>query len=115
MASSSFTLSSTTDGSSASSALFDRGNGTGGRADDGNNVLSSQLKRLYRAITNLETKVKMEDAEDLDDVARSSRTEPRITLKGKQPESASNSLPEDEAERERWRAMIASHKQYVSF
>lgn len=49
--SSAFTLSSTTDGSTASSALFEEHGG-------GNNVFSIQLKKLYRALFNLETSSK---------------------------------------------------------
>jgi hypothetical protein len=59
---STFTLSSTTDGSSASSALFEgHGQGQGNGMDDsGNRVFSIQLKMLYRALSNLETKIKQE-------------------------------------------------------
>jgi len=54
---SAFTLSSMTDSSSASSALFD-GQGS---EDSGNSVFSVQLKQLYRNITDLE-KIKQEDS-----------------------------------------------------
>ncbi|KAG5639579.1 hypothetical protein H0H81_010781 [Sphagnurus paluster] len=114
VASSAFTLSSTTDGSSASSALFDRPGGSGARGDDGgNNVLSMQLKRLYRAITDLETKVKLEDADDRDaeDGPSSQRGEHRVTLKGKQPETHASPVTEEDAEREKWKIQITRHKQ----
>ncbi|KAG5645823.1 hypothetical protein DXG03_005164 [Asterophora parasitica] len=120
VSSSAFTLSSTTDGSSASSALFDRPGGSGGRGDDGgNNVFSVQLKKLYRAITNLETKVKMEDSDDRDAEDGAStvggRGEPRVTLKGKQPENAATSTTEEDIEREKWKVQIANHKQLAEY
>ncbi|KAF8061488.1 hypothetical protein FPV67DRAFT_1703906 [Lyophyllum atratum] len=117
--SSAFTLSSTTDGSSASSALFDRPGGSGGRGDDGgNNVFSVQLKKLYRAITNLETKVKIEDSDDRDGEDAGSvqggRGEPRVTLKGKQPENTAPTTDED-IEREKWKIQITNHKQLAEY
>jgi hypothetical protein len=116
VSSSTFTLSSTTDGSSASSALFDRHGASGSRGEDGgNNVFSIQLKKLYRAITNLETKVKMEDVEDPDDsssaVAALGAGAARITLKGKELETPKST--EEELEREKWKNQIADHKQQV--
>ncbi|KAJ7063093.1 hypothetical protein C8F01DRAFT_1209464 [Mycena amicta] len=69
MASSTFTLSSTTDGSSASSALFDRKSNPNGD-ERGTNVFAIQLKKLYRAITDLETKIKQEDSDEADDAGR---------------------------------------------
>jgi hypothetical protein len=117
VSSSSFTLSSTTDGSSASSALFDRNGASGSRGDEGgNNVFSIQLKKLYRAITNLETKVKLEDVEDPDDtpsaVVGAGAT--RIALKGKELETQQK-LTEEDLEREKWKNQIADHKQQVYF
>lgn len=116
VSSSTFTLSSTTDGSSASSALFDRHGASGSRGDDGgNNVFSIQLKKLYRAITNLETKVKMEDVEDPDDssstIAALGAGAARITLKGKELDTPKST--EEELEREKWKNQIADHKQQV--
>ena len=116
VSSSTFTLSSTTDGSSASSALFDRHGANGSRGDDGgNNVFSIQLKKLYRAITNLETKVKMEDVEDPDDasstIAALGAGAARITLKGKELDTPKST--EEELEREKWKNQIADHKQQV--
>ena len=112
--SSAFTLSSTTDGSSASSALFDRPVASGTRGDDGSaNVVAVQLKKLYRAITNLETKVKTGETDDrnADDAgsATGSRRDARVTLKGKQPENPV--AAEEDLERERWKVQIANHKQ----
>ena len=101
IASSSFTLSSTTDGSSASSALFEGGRPNQGTEDSGNNVFSIQLKKLYRAITNLETKIKQEDSDESDDGMNS-----RVVLKGKEVEN-------DELEKEMWRKQIHDHKEYV--
>ena len=57
---STFTLSSnTTDGSSASSTLFDRPN-----EEPGNNAFAVQLKKLYRGISALETRILKEDADE---------------------------------------------------
>ncbi|KAG1854303.1 hypothetical protein C8R48DRAFT_776684 [Suillus tomentosus] len=70
---SSFTLSSgTTDNSSASSALFD----SKPREDAGNNVFAVQLKKLYRNISALETRILNEDPDDLVD-------EGRVVLQGR--------------------------------
>ncbi|KAJ7752078.1 hypothetical protein B0H16DRAFT_1887390 [Mycena metata] len=100
MASSNFTLSSTTDGSSASSALFDRKSHPNGD-DRGTNVFAIQLKKLYRAITDLETKVKLEDSDEAEDSGR-------VLLKAKDGQ-------EDEAERdkerEKWKRQIEDHKE----
>jgi hypothetical protein len=91
--SSNFTLS--TDGSSTSSALFD------GRphAESTTNALSAQLKRLYRAISTLESKVVQEDEKDQQD-------EPRIVLKGKD----SN---DEDVEKDRWKRVLDDHKKYA--
>ncbi|KAF8997312.1 hypothetical protein BDQ17DRAFT_1429175 [Cyathus striatus] len=60
--SSTFTLSSTTDGLSASSDLF---NGHLGHYDgSSSNVLSQQLKRIYKTIIDLEAKINKENATD---------------------------------------------------
>lgn len=101
ISSSAFTLSSTTDGSSASSAPFDgRPNQGQGTEDSGHSVISFQLKKLYRAITNLETKIKQEDSmEEADDGMN-----PRVMLKGK--EVASKDL-----EKDKWKKQIEDHKQ----
>ncbi|KAJ6546460.1 hypothetical protein DFH09DRAFT_1171098 [Mycena vulgaris] len=99
MASSTFTLSSTTDGSSASSALFDRRSHPAGD-DRGTNVFAIQLKKLYRAITDLETKVKQEDdADDPDDAGR-------VLIKPKAP--ADDDL---EKEKDKWKRQIEDHKE----
>lgn len=101
ISSSTFTLSSTTDGSSASSALFDgRPNQGQGTEDSGNNVFSIQLKKLYRAITNLETKIKQEDSMDEAEDGMSAR----VMLKGKEVE-------DDDLEKEKWKKQIIDHKQ----
>lgn len=97
--SSSFTLSSTTDGSSNSSALFD--GKSGHHEESGNNQFGAQLKRLYRNITDLEAKVKQDE---LDDAAESNS---RVRLKGK--ESASS----EDAEHEKWRRQITDHKRLI--
>ncbi|KAG6810421.1 hypothetical protein H0H92_011938 [Tricholoma furcatifolium] len=88
VSSSTFTLSSTTDASSASSVLFDRPGGRRNKRSDHTNVFSAQLKKLYRDITNLENKVKIEDSEDWDNEdSSSSRKAAIVTLKGKEPEA----------------------------
>ncbi|KAJ6513896.1 hypothetical protein C8R47DRAFT_1092306 [Mycena vitilis] len=100
MASSTFTLSSTTDGSSASSALFDRKSQPGG--DDRNtNVFALQLKKLYRAITDLETKIKQDDSDETEDAGR-------VLLKAK--DGQDNELKQDK-EREKWKRQIDDHKE----
>jgi hypothetical protein len=74
MASSGFTLSSgTTDNSSASSALFDRKPSE----EPGNNAFAVQLKKLYRGISTLETRILNEDIDD------GGPEEGRIMLKGR--------------------------------
>ncbi|KAJ7578382.1 hypothetical protein C8J56DRAFT_868550 [Mycena floridula] len=100
--SSSFTLSSTTDGSSASSALFDnQGKPT---EDPGtSNIFALQLKKLYRTITSLEAKIKLEDVEENDLINEGGG---RIMLKGKEVE-------DEETEKERWKAQIADHKKLI--
>ncbi|KAJ3496287.1 hypothetical protein NLJ89_g10508 [Agrocybe chaxingu] len=85
-----FAASSTTNASSASSALFEgRPNRGQGTEDSSNNVFSIQLRKLYHAILNLETKIKQEDSMDETEDGMNSR----VMLKGKEVEN-------DELERE---------------
>ncbi|TFK72533.1 hypothetical protein BDN72DRAFT_894698 [Pluteus cervinus] len=100
VASSNFTLSSTTDGSSASSNLFDQ-QGSRPSEESSNNMFADKLKKLYRAITYLETKVKQEDAgaEDNDDASR------MVQLKAKAAVDDG-----EEKEREKWNKQIEDHK-----
>ncbi|KAF9533398.1 hypothetical protein CPB83DRAFT_472504 [Crepidotus variabilis] len=102
ISSSTFTLSSTTDGSSASSALFDGSRPhQAGTEDSGNSVFSLQLKKLYRSLTNLETKIKQEDADEgAEDSGRN------VVLKGKAPEGK-----ETDKEKEKWKKQIHDHKE----
>ena len=94
-------MSSTTDGSSASSALFDGGPNQGpGTEDSGNTVFSLQLKKLYRTITNLETKIKQEDSMDEGDDSRNTR----VMVKGKEVEN-------EDLEKEKWKKQIFDHKE----
>ncbi|KAK0199205.1 hypothetical protein DFS33DRAFT_1388905 [Desarmillaria ectypa] len=95
--SSSFTLSSTTDGSSASSALFEgqRKVGRGAR----HQCFAVQLKKLYRTITSLESKVNQDDLEENEDSSR-------ILLKGKEVEN-------EDLEKEKWKKKISDHKSLV--
>ncbi|TFK26448.1 hypothetical protein FA15DRAFT_667539 [Coprinopsis marcescibilis] len=92
-----FTLSSTTDGSSASSTLFDGKP----KEDAGNNVFGKQLKRLYRSITELETRVQQEDAGDDNDEGMSARG---MLLKGK------DTIVTD-SDQEKWKKQILDHKE----
>jgi protein SMG6 len=96
--SSNFTLSSNTDDSSASSALFERQGKP--NEESGNNIFAVQLKRLYRTITTLEDKIKQEDVDE-------GVEESRIMLKGKEVAS-------DEFEKEKWKKHIENHKRCAS-
>ena len=93
--SSSFTLNSTTDGSSASSALFDEQP----REHQNSSAFAAQLKKLYRQISSLEARLLKEDGKEPAD-------EGRITLK--RP-NESTTEPH-EAEKEKWRKFVADHK-----
>ena len=94
--SSSFTLNSTTDGSSASSALFD----DQPREHASSSAFAQQLKKLYRGISNLESRLLREDGKE-------AAEEGRITLK--RPNSAV--AEPEEAEKEKWRKFVEDHKQ----
>ncbi|KAH8117438.1 hypothetical protein DFH11DRAFT_1817087 [Phellopilus nigrolimitatus] len=94
--SSNFTLNSTTDGSSASSALFDEQP----REHASSSAFAQQLKKLYRAISNLESKLLREDGKEFID-------EGRVTLK--RPNEATME-PED-VEKDKWRKFVTDHKQ----
>ena len=59
-----------------------------------------QLKRLYRTISNLETKIKQEDSTDEADDGMNTR----VMLKGKEVET-------EDLEKERWKKQITDHKQ----
>ncbi|KAG0705195.1 hypothetical protein DFH29DRAFT_908006, partial [Suillus ampliporus] len=92
---SSFTLSSgTTDNSSASSALFD----SKPREDPSNNAFAVQLKKLYRSISTLETKILNEDADDYVD-------EGRVLLQGRGRE-----VSDDDLQQQKWMKLISDHK-----
>jgi hypothetical protein len=100
ISSSSFTLSSTTDGSSASSALFDRPSQA--TDDSASSALSKKLKRLYRVITDLETKVKQQEAAgDMEEGNTS-----RVLLTGKE-------VVNTDADKEKWQRRVADHKECV--
>lgn len=94
--SSSLTLSST-DGSSAPSSLFDRKP----RDEPKTNAFSNQLKKLYRDISHLETKLLADSGEPQD--------ENRIVIKGGPSAGA------DDAEKARWKTLIEDHKRYAPF
>ncbi|KAH7889781.1 hypothetical protein F5I97DRAFT_588082 [Phlebopus sp. FC_14] len=95
MTSSSFTLSSgTTDNSSASSALFEGKP----REDPGNNAFALQLKKLYRSISTLESRILSEDNDD-------NPEEGRVLLHGRGRE-----ITDEELEQQRWTKLISDHK-----
>ncbi|THH33993.1 hypothetical protein EUX98_g312 [Antrodiella citrinella] len=106
--SSNFTLGSTTTDSSQSSAIFDSQR----RSEDSAgpvNALSFKLKRLYRTISGLEEKVTKADEED-----RNRNGHSRVLMKNRQPNASPNQdiqVTDEEAERERWKALIADHKE----
>ena len=120
--SSNFTLSSTTTDSSASSALFDNG---AQRSEDsaGPSALSSQLKRLYREILSLESRVQRDERErDLADDA--DRAAPQrvevLTRSGPAAATAAAAAATGdmregalELEKERYRRMLHEHKECV--
>jgi protein SMG6 len=92
---SSFTLSSgTTDNSSASSALFDGKP----REDPSNNAFAVQLKKLYRSISALETKILNEDSDDHLD-------EGRVLLQGRGRE-----VSDEDLQQQKWMKLIVDHK-----
>jgi hypothetical protein len=95
--SSNFTLSSaTTDGSSAPSLIFDRNKP---RDESKMNAFLNQLKKLYRDVSHLETKLLTDSSEPQD--------ENRIVIKGG-PSTGAN-----EAEKARSKNLIEDHKRYV--
>ncbi len=95
--SSNFTLSSsTTDGSSAPSSLFDHKP----REESKTSAFSAQLKKLYRDISALETKILTDSGEPQD--------ESRIVIKG------GPSIGTEDAEKARWKKATDDHKQYAS-
>ena len=120
VSSSAFTLSSTTDGSSASSALFE-GQGTG-TDDSGNSGFSIQLKKLYRALSNLETKIKQEEGSvgpsaEVGDVGKSvvvlggKEREKGLIVRGKGKEMTVPHAEPGELEKEWWKKIINDHKE----
>ncbi|KAF9527053.1 hypothetical protein CPB83DRAFT_895490 [Crepidotus variabilis] len=96
-----FTLLSTTDGPSASLALFDGSRPHQAGTEDLGNCVFLQLKKLYRSLTNLESKTKQEDADE--GVEDSGRT---VVLKGKGPEGK-----ETDKEKGKWKKQIHDHKE----
>lgn len=96
--SSNFTLSSTTDGSSTSSALFEQQH----RPESSNQAFSAQLKKLYRAISALESKLDGNEVQE----------ESRITLA--RPGQAARQEADD-SEMEKWSKFVADRKTFVKF
>ncbi|KAH9057140.1 hypothetical protein EDB83DRAFT_2390413 [Lactarius deliciosus] len=92
--SSNFTLSSsTTDGSSAPSSIFDNKP----REESKTSAFSAQLKKLYRDISALESKILADSGEPQD--------ESRIVIKG------GPSMGSEDAEKARWKKATEDHKQ----
>ncbi|KAH9053859.1 hypothetical protein EDB87DRAFT_1676684 [Lactarius vividus] len=92
--SSNFTLSSsTTDGSSAPSSIFDNKP----REESKTSAFSAQLKKLYRDISALESKILADSGEPQD--------ETRIVIKG------GPSVGSEDAEKARWKKATEDHKQ----
>jgi hypothetical protein len=95
---SSFTLSSgTTDNSSASSGSFD-----GKPREDltrSNDVFAGQLKKLYRSISALETKILNEDVDDYPDKGR-------VLL-----QSWGREVSDEDLQQQKWMKLIVNHKQ----
>ncbi|KAF7964541.1 hypothetical protein HWV62_5931, partial [Athelia sp. TMB] len=96
IASSSFTLSSGTTESSASSALFER---RPSEETGNSNAFAVQLKKLYRGISSLETRILNEDVDD------SAADEGRVLLKSRAKE-----VVDEDAEKQKWRKLIDDHK-----
>lgn len=96
--SSNFTLNSTTDGSSASSAVFDQQN----REHTSSGAFAAQLKKLYRSISNLESNLLLKDE------GKDTTDEVRISLKRPNESTESN-----ESEKEKWKKFVADHKRYA--
>jgi protein SMG6 len=70
------------------------------KKDNGNDVFAGQLKRIYRSITTLESRIASKDAAD------EAREEAgRITLKGKDKD-----INEEDLEHQRWIKVINDHK-----
>ena len=86
------------DESSTSSLLFD-GRPNRDRAENG--IFALQVKKLYREISNLETKVMQENSMNDSDGVMSSR----VVLK----------VENDDLEKEKWRRQICLHKMLVFF
>ncbi|VDC05366.1 unnamed protein product [Peniophora sp. CBMAI 1063] len=97
VASSSFTLnSSTTDGSSDPSSIFDSGRPE--LPSKPSNAFTVQLKKLYRDITNVENKIKSEDADG--EMMDESRVLPK-------PQATQ---ADESAESAKWQRAIQDHK-----
>ena len=104
--SSNFTLRSTTDGSSASSALFETQTRES-QDSDGIRAYSARLKKMYRNISALEVQILKEDSSE------AAREEARVTLK--RPNEATRQQEANEAEKEKWGKFVHDRKQYVPF
>jgi protein SMG6 len=92
---SSFTLSSgMTDNSSTSSALFEGKP----REEPGSNVFAVQLKKLYRNISDLESKILAEEADDKPD-------DSHILLHAR-----ARNISDEDLQQQKWLKLISDHK-----
>jgi hypothetical protein len=86
-----------TDGSSTSSALFDRP-GRAATDDSTASAFSQQLKLIYRRITTLESKIQQEESSDDQD-----EMDTRVMLRGRE-------LNREDLEKEKWMKKVEDHK-----
>ncbi|KAF7347165.1 PINc domain-containing protein [Mycena venus] len=91
---------SSTDGSSASSALSDTKSNPGGH-DPSTNIFAIQLKKLYRAIMDLEAKIKQQE------ISAENEDANLVPLKAKDQDSE----VESDKECEKWKRQIEDHKE----
>lgn len=118
--SSNFTLSSsTTDASSNASSVFDNNARRSEDSASSANAFSMQLKKVYRAISTLENRILNEDKErDRDEEGDREAQRVGVLVKGRPGTSVISTEVkggDEEAEREKWKRLIADHKEYVLF
>ncbi|PIL23779.1 hypothetical protein GSI_13529 [Ganoderma sinense ZZ0214-1] len=113
--SSNFTLSSATDSSSASSALFDSSNPAGRRSEDSAssaNAFSRKLKEVYRTISGLESKLLGNDRDRERGDGGERAAQRGVLIKGRPASTgAARDTPSEEGESERWRKLVSEHQQ----
>ena len=113
--SSNFTLSSATDSSSASSALFDSSNPAGRRSEDSAssaNAFSRKLKEVYRTISGLESKLLGNDRDRERGDGGERAAQRGVLIKGRPASTgAARDAASEEGESERWRKLVSEHQQ----